>query len=143
MSKKSNKKQVKKEEAATSGKFDDLIDQIEKMSVLELSTLVEDLEAKFGPVQVAAAGAGTSGADSAEGEAQEQGSAKVNIELTEAGDNKLGIIKAVKKITQKGLKDCKDIVEDTPQVIVEDVDKEEAQEMKKELEETGAKVTLK
>ncbi|MCH7492786.1 50S ribosomal protein L7/L12 [Patescibacteria group bacterium] len=123
-------------------KFKDLVESVEKLSVMELAELVKVLEDKFGvsaQAPVAVAGAAASG--DGDGEAEEQST--FNVELVEAGPNKISIIKAVREITAKGLKDSKDIVDAAPKVIKEGVGKEEAEELKKKLEETGAKVALK
>ncbi|MFA6098639.1 MAG: 50S ribosomal protein L7/L12 [Patescibacteria group bacterium] len=122
-------------------KFKSLVSEIEKLSVMELAELVKVLEEKFGvsaqaPVAVAAAGAGEAGAA-----AEEQSS--FNVELTAVGGNKISVIKVVREITQKGLKDAKDMVDAAPKVIKEGATKEEAAELKKKLEEAGAQVTLK
>ncbi|MBU4332428.1 50S ribosomal protein L7/L12 [Patescibacteria group bacterium] len=124
-------------------KFKSLIEEIEKMSVLDLAELVKILEKKFGvsaaaPVAVAAAGATGAGAGE---EAEEKSS--FNVELTEIGGNKIGVIKAVRELTELGLKDAKDLVEAAPKMVKEAVAKEEAEKMKKKLEEAGAKVSLK
>ncbi|MCG2692884.1 50S ribosomal protein L7/L12 [Candidatus Parcubacteria bacterium] len=113
------------------------------MSVLDLAELVKILEKKFGvsaaaPVAVAAAGATGAGAGE---EAEEKSS--FNVELTEIGGNKIGVIKAVRELTELGLKDAKDLVEAAPKMVKEAVAKEEAEKMKKKLEEAGAKVSLK
>lgn len=123
-------------------KFQDLVKQIEEMSVLDLSELVKVLEDKFGvsaaaPMAFAAAPA----AGGAEAAAAEKTS--FNVELTEVGGNKIAVIKAIRTITQLGLKDAKDLVDKAPAVIKENVSKEEAEEMKKQIEEAGAKVELK
>ena len=123
-------------------KFKDLVESVEKLSVMELAELVKVLEDKFGvsaQAPVAVAGAVASG--DGDGEAEEQST--FNVELVEAGPNKISIIKAVREITAKGLKDSKDIVDAAPKVIKEGVGKEEDEELKKKLEETGAKVALK
>lgn len=123
-------------------KFKDLVESVEKLSVMELAELVKVLEDKFGvsaQAPVAVAGAAASG--DGDGDAEEQST--FNVELVEAGPNKISIIKAVREITAKGLKDSKDIVDAAPKVIKEGVGKEEAEELKKKLEETGAKVALK
>ena len=126
----------------TPAKFKDLVEKIEKMSVLDLAELVKVLEKKFGvsalaPVAVAAA-PGTP----AEGKAAQEEKAVVNIELTEVGSNKIGVIKAIRTVTEKGLKEAKDLVDSAPQIVKEGVKKEEAEEIKKKLEEVGARVTL-
>ncbi len=123
-------------------KFQELVKQIEEMSVLDLSELVKVLEDKFGvsaaaPMAFAAAPAG-GGAEAAAAE-----KTSFNVELTEVGGNKIAVIKAIRTITQLGLKDAKDLVDKAPQVIKENVSKDEAEEMKKQIEEAGAKVELK
>ena len=130
-------------EVEVPAKFKDLVKTIEEMSVLELSELVKVLEEKFGvsaaaPVAVAAAGGAGAGEEAA---AEEKSS--FNVELTEMGGNKIAVIKAVRAVTSIGLKDAKDLVEAAPKVVKEGVAKEEAETMKKTLEEAGAKVTLK
>ena len=134
----------KKEEKAVEvpEKFKGLVDQVEKLTVVELAELVKVLEDKFGvsaqaPVAVAAAAPAAG-----EGEEAEEQST-FNVELTGAGSNKIAVIKVVREITQKGLKDSKDIVDSAPVVLQEGVGKEEAAETKKKLEEAGAQVALK
>ncbi|MFH1559168.1 MAG: 50S ribosomal protein L7/L12 [Patescibacteria group bacterium] len=126
------------------GKFKQLVEEIEKMSVLELSELVKVLEDKFGvsaaaPVAQVAAPAGSG--DGANDQAAEKTS--FNLELTSPGDSKIAIIKLVNEITGLGLKGAKDLVDGAPKVIKENVAKEEAEELKKKLEEAGAAVELK
>ncbi len=123
-------------------KFKKIVEEIEKMSVLDLSELVKVLEDKFGvsaaaPVAVAAAPGTAAGGE----EAAEQTS--FTVELTAAGDNKIGVIKAVREVTQLGLKEAKELVDGAPKPVKEGVSKEEAEEIKKKLEEVGAQVTLK
>lgn len=139
------KEEAKEEskEVEVPAKFKDFVKQIEEMSVLDLAELVKILEEKFGvsaaaPVAMMAGGA--AGGDAA-GAAEEKDA--FDVELADAGGNKIGVIKAVRGITQQGLKECKDLVEGAPAVIKEGVKKEEAEEMKKTLEEAGAKVNLK
>ena len=145
--KKEEAKEEKKEGESVKvpAKFKKLIEEIEKMSVLELAELVKILEKKFGvsaaPQMVAAAPAAAQGTAAP---ADEKSS--FNIVLTAVGDKKIEVIKAVRDITQKGLKDSKDIVDaiaSGEQVIKENVKKEEAEEMKKKFEAAGAKVELK
>jgi len=127
-------------------KHEDIIEKIEKMSVLELSELVKVLEDKFGvSAQQVVGVAASPGTSSAEGEASgtEEEKSEFNIELTEVGDQKIQVIKAVREITQKGLKEAKDLVDAAPKVITENIAKNEAEEIKKKLEETGATVALK
>ena len=122
-------------------KFKDLVETIGKMSVLDLAELVKVLEDKFG-VSAAAPMAVAAAAPAADADVVEEKSA-FDVELTEAGPNKIAAIKAVRAITQIGLKDAKDLVDAAPKVIQEGVAKEQAEEWKKALEEAGAKVTLK
>lgn len=132
-----------KTETKVPAKFKDLVKTVEEMSVLELSELVKVLEDKFGvsaaaPVMMAAAGAAAGGAAAPAAE-----KTSFNVELTAAGDQKIAAIKAVREVTQLGLKDAKDLVEKAPAMIKENVPKAEAEEMKKKLEAAGAKVELK
>ncbi len=123
-------------------KFKSLVESIEKMPALDLAELVKVLEGKFGVSAAApmmampAAGAAAAGAP-----AEEQSS--FNVELTDAGANKIGVIKVVREVTQKGLKDAKDLVDAAPKMIKEGASKKEAEEIKKKVEEAGGKVTLK
>ena len=130
-------------EVEVPAKFKDLVKTIEEMSVLELSELVKVLEEKFGvsaaaPMAMMAAPAG--GADAGAAAAEKS---NFTVEITDAGSQKIAVIKAVREITQMGLKDAKDLVEKAPTAIKENVPKAEAEEMKKKLEEAGAKVELK
>jgi large subunit ribosomal protein L7/L12 len=125
-----------------SAKFKGIVEEIEKMSVLDLSELVKILEDKFGvsataPMAMAVAPA----AGGAEEAAEEK--SEFDVELVSAGDKKIGVIKVVKEITGKGLKDAKDMVDGAPTVLKEKAKKEEAEELKKKLEEAGATVDLK
>jgi len=128
---------------APSGKYKELIEQIEKLSVLELSELVKDLEARFGvsaaaPVAVAPTGAAAGGA----AEVEEKSS--YDVVLAASGDKKIQVIKAVREIKPDlGLKEAKDLVEGAPKDLLKGVKKEEAEEAKKKLEEAGATVELK
>ena len=96
-------------------KFKDIVASIEKMSVLDLSELVKVLEEKT----------------------------SFNVELTDSGSNKIGVIKVIRELTQMGLKDAKDLVDTAPKMIKEGVSKADAEAWKKKFEEAGAKVTLK
>jgi large subunit ribosomal protein L7/L12 len=116
----------------------ELIDAIKEMTVLELNDLVKACEEEFGVS--AAAGVVVAAAGPA-AEVEEQ--TEFNVELTEIGAEKVKVIKVVREITGLGLKEAKDTVDGAPKVIKEGVSKEEAEEMKKKLEEVGAKVTLK
>ncbi|MHB8871135.1 MAG: large subunit ribosomal protein L7/L12 [Candidatus Doudnabacteria bacterium Gr01-1014_77] len=123
-----------------SEKFQSIISEIEKLSVLELSELVKALEEKFGVS--AAAPVMMGGAAPAAAAAGEEKS-EFTVELTEGGANKIGVIKVVREITGVGLKEAKDLVDGAPKAVKENVAKAEAEEMKKKLEEAGGKVTLK
>ena len=131
-----------KKEVEVPKKFKSIVEEIEKMSVLDLSELVKILEDKFG-VSAAAPVAVAGVAPVAGGEAAAEEKSEFDVELTAAGDSKIGVIKVVKEITGQGLKDAKDMVDGAPKVIKEKVAKEEAEELKKKLEEAGATVTLK
>ncbi|MBU0546357.1 50S ribosomal protein L7/L12 [Patescibacteria group bacterium] len=122
-------------------KFKALVEEIEKMSVLDLSELVKVLEEKFGVS--AAAPAMMMAAPAAGGAAAVEEKTEFNVELTEVGANKINVIKAVKEITGLGLADAKALVDGAPKVLKEGVKKEDAEAMKKKIEEAGGKVTLK
>lgn len=136
--------EIKKEEAVEiPAKFQDLVTQIEKMSVLDLSELVKVLEKKFGVS--AAAPVMAMGVASAVGGSAEAGEEKTsfNVELKDAGAQKIQVIKAVREITGKGLKEAKDLVDGAPSMIKEGATKDEANDIKKKVEEAGGKVELK
>lgn len=126
-------------------KFKALVEQIEKLSVLELSELVKVLEGKFGVSAAAPMMMGSAFGGQAAGAAAPAAEEKTefNVELTDAGANKINVIKVVREITGLGLKEAKDIVDGAPKVVKENVAKAQAEEMKKKMEEAGAKVTLK
>lgn len=137
------KKEVKE---ALSEKAQKVIDAVEGMTVLELSSLVKALEEKFGvtaQAPVFAAGmmpqAGAAGAGAA---AQEE-KATFTVVLANSGTNKIQVIKEIRAITTLGLKEAKDLVDSAPKTIKEDVPKQEAEEIKKKLETAGGKVELK
>jgi len=121
-------------------KFKTIVEAVEKMSVLELSELVKVFEAKFGVSAQATVVASTPVEGS--GEAKEEKDT-FSLELTEAGPNKIAVIKVVKEKLALGLKEAKDAVEAAPKVLKEGMKKAEAEELKKALETAGAKVTLK
>ena len=126
-------------------KFQSLVEEVEKMSVLDLAELVKILEKKFGVSATPVAVAGGPAVAEGSGEAEEEKSS-YNVELTAVGDKKIEVIKAVRDITEKGLKEAKDLVDaiaSGPQMIRENVKKEDAEEMKKKFETAGAKVELK
>lgn len=117
--------------------IENIIAEIKEASILELNDLVKAIEEEFGvtaaaPVAVAAAGAETAAAKDS-----------FDVELTAAGDKKVGVIKVVREITGEGLKEAKAIVDGAPSVIKEGVSAAEAEEIKAKLEEAGASVTLK
>lgn len=131
-----------KKEVTVPEKFKALVEQIEKLSVLELSELVKVLEEKFG---VSAAAPMAMGAMPAAGAAAAVAEEKTEftVELSDAGANKINVIKVVREATGLGLKEAKDIVDAAPKAVKENAPKAEAEELKKKLEEAGAKVTLK
>lgn len=122
-------------------KFKKLVEEIEKMSVMDLAELVKVLEGKFGvsPMMVPT----TVGIPTEVGTAVEEEKTEFTVELKNAGSQKIQVIKVVREITGKGLKEAKDLVEGAPQVVKENVKKEEAEEMKAKLEGVGATVELK
>ena len=119
-----------------------LIEQVKSMSVLELSNLVKALEDEFGvvaaaPVAVAAAPAG----EDSSGDSDE--ASTVSVVLAEVGDKKIQVLKAVREVTGLGLKEAKEIVDNVPKSIKEGLTKEDAEAIKKQIEEQGAKVEIK
>lgn len=120
-------------------KFKDLVEQVESMSVLELNELVKLLEKKFGVSASATVVAATAGGTADAGEEQTE----FTVHLVEAGAQKIAVIKVIKEVLGLGLKEAKDIVDGAPGDVKAGVKKEEANEMKKKLEEAGAKVELK
>jgi len=134
------KEEKKMDESKLSGNAKKVLDMVSEMTVLELAELVKVLEDKFGvsaaPVAVAAAGGATAGAPVEE-------KSEFTVKLLDAGASKIGVIKAVREVVPElGLKEAKDLVDGAPQVIKENVKKADAEEMKKKLEEAGAKVEL-
>ena len=122
---------------------EEILNAIGEMSVLELSELIKDVEDKFGvsasaAVAVAAPIAGTSGEEAAGEEKTE-----FDVMLASFGEKKVGVIKAVRAITGLGLKEAKDLVEAVPSVVKESINKDESEEIKKQLEEAGATVEIK
>ena len=121
---------------------DTLIQEIETMTVLELANLVKALEERFGVSAAAMAAPAGGGAAAPAAAAEEQ--TEFNVELTDAGANKLNVIKAVREIVSGlGLKEAKDLVDGAPKVVKESVSKDEAAKIKEKLEAAGAKVTIK
>lgn len=128
-----------KKEVIVPEKFKKLVDEIEKMSVLDLAELVKVLEDKFGVSAAAPAMMMAAAAPAAVVEEKTE----FNVELVEAGANKINVIKAVKEITGLGLAEAKGLVDGAPKIIKEGVKKDEAEAMKKKIEEAGGKVSLK
>jgi large subunit ribosomal protein L7/L12 len=121
-----------------------LIEEIKKMSVLELSELVKALEEEFGVSATAVAAAAPAGAAAAgDGAAVEEESATVDVMLTGAGEKKIQVIKVVRAATGLGLKEAKALVDEAPKPVKEGIDRDEAEKLKAELEEAGASVELK
>lgn len=139
---KAETKTEEKKDVEVPKKFEKLVKEIEEMTVLDLSELVKVLEDKFGVsaaapmAMMAAPAAGGEAAAAAEKSA-------FNIELTNAGPQKIAVIKAVRAVTSMGLKDAKDLVDKAPAVIKENVPKAEAEEIKKQIEAAGGAVELK
>ena len=118
---------------------EEIIAAIKEMTVLELNDLVQACEQDFG----VSAAAGVVVAGPAEEKAEVEEKTEWDVELTEIGPSKVGVIKVVRAATSLGLKEAKDLVDAAPKVIKEGISKQEAEDLKKQLEEAGAKVTLK
>ena len=124
-------------------KREDVLVYLENANMLEISELIKDIEDKFGvtavaPVAIAGGAAPAAGGDS--GAAEEK--TEFDIELTGVGDKKINVIKVIRSITSLGLKEAKELVDNAPSKVKEAVPKEEAEDVKKQLEEAGATVTL-
>ena len=117
----------------------ELIDAIKELTVLELNDLVKACEEEFG----VSAAAGVVVAAAAEAGPAAEEKTEFDVELTEVGAEKVKVIKVVREVTGLGLKEAKDVVDGAPKVVKEQASKEEAEDIKKKLEEVGAKVTLK
>lgn len=128
------------EDVVIPAKFKTLVESIDTMSVLELHELVKLLEKKFGVSAAAVAVAGPAGAAAG---AETEAKTSFNVELTAAGDQKIAVIKVVKAELGLGLKEAKDLVEAAPSMLKEGMKKEEAEALKKKIEEAGGKVELK
>lgn len=123
---------------------EEILDAIAEMSVLDLSELIKDMEEKFGvsaSAAVAVATPSTGGGDTDTTAAEEKD--EFDVVLTSFGEKKVGVIKAVRAITGLGLKEAKDMVEGVPNTVKEGVNKEEAEELRKQIEEAGGSVELK
>jgi large subunit ribosomal protein L7/L12 len=129
---------VAEEKVEVPAQFKKLVEEIEKMTVLELSELVKVLEKKFGVSAAAVAVAGPAAAGAAE-----EGKSTVDVELTDGGAQKIAVIKVVKEALGLGLKEAKDMVDGAPAMMKTGLKKEEAEELKKKVEEAGGKVTFK
>ena len=119
-------------------KFKSIVEEIEKMSVLDLNELVKVFEAKFGVSATAVAAAGPASAGPAE-----EVKATMNVELTDGGATKIAVIKVVKEVLALGLKEAKDLVDAAPSMLKTDMKKEDAEALKKAIEAAGGKVTFK
>ncbi len=120
-----------------------LIEAVEKMSVLELSELVKALEEKFGVSAAAPMMMGAMPSGGGEEVEKKEEKTSFGVELTSAGSQKIQVIKALREITSLGLKEAKDLADAAPKMVKEGISKEEAEEMKKKLEEAGGTVTIK
>jgi large subunit ribosomal protein L7/L12 len=125
-------------------KKEDVLTYLENANMLEISELIKDIEDKFGvtaaaPVAIAGGAASATGGDAGAEEEQSE----FDIELTSVGDKKINVIKEIRTITSLGLKDAKEMADGAPSIVKEAVLKEEAEQIKKQLEEAGATVTLK
>jgi large subunit ribosomal protein L7/L12 len=122
----------------------ELIEEIKKMSVLELSELIKALEEEFGVSATAVAAAAPAAAAAGDGDgAAEEESSTVDVVLTGPGDKKIQVIKVVRAATGLGLKEAKALVDEAPKPVREGIDREEAEKLKGELEEAGGSVELK
>jgi large subunit ribosomal protein L7/L12 len=135
-----NNMSEEKKDVVVPAKFEKLVAEVEKMSVLDLSELVKVLEDKFGVSAAAPMMMGAAPAAAAEAVEEKT---EFDVEITTCGDQKINAIKAVREITGLGLKEAKDLVDAAPKVIKEKVSKADAENFKKKLEEAGATVTLK
>ncbi|HVD58610.1 MAG TPA: 50S ribosomal protein L7/L12 [Baekduia sp.] len=120
-----------------------MIEEIKKMSVLELSELIKALEEEFGVSATAVAAAAPAAAGAGDGAAEEEESSTVDLVLTGPGDKKIQVIKVVRAATGLGLKEAKALVDEAPKPIKEGIDREEAEKLKSEIEEAGGSVELK
>ena len=123
-------------------KKEDVLVYLEKANMLEISELIKEIEDKFGVTAVAPVAIAGGAAPAGEaGEAEEQ--SEFGIELTSVGEKKINVIKVIRTITALGLKEAKELADNAPSMVKEVVPKDEAEEIKKQLEEAGATVTLK
>ena len=122
-------------------KKEDVLVYLEKANMLEISELIKEIEDKFGVTAVAPVAIAGGAAPAGEAAAEEK--SEFDIELTGVGDKKINVIKVIRTITSLGLKEAKELADNAPSVVKEVVPKDEAEEIKKQLEEAGATVTLK
>ena len=122
-------------------KKEDVLSYLENANMLEISELIKDIEDKFGVSAAAPVAVAGGAAPVAESDVEEK--SEFDVELTSVGDKKINVIKVIREITSLGLKDAKDVADNAPSVVKEAAPKEEAEEVKKKLEEAGATVTLK
>ena len=120
-----------------------ILEAVSKLTVLELSQLIKDMEEKFGVSAAAAVAVAAPAAGAGAGAAKAEEKTEFTVMLTAVGDNKVNVIKAVREVTSLGLKEAKDLVDGAPKPVKEGVSKKEAEEMKKKLEEAGGTVELK
>lgn len=124
-------------------KKEDILEAVEKMSVLELSELVKAIEEKFGVSAATPMMMGVVPIAGGEEEGKKEEKTSFGVELTNAGGQKIQVIKALREITSLGLKEAKDLADAAPKIVKEGLSKEDAEEMKKKLEVAGATVTIK
>ena len=120
-----------------------VVDFLSKMSVMDMAALKTELEAKWGVTAAVAAAAGPAAGAGAGAAAPAAEQTEFTVTLTDAGANKIGVIKAVREVTNLGLKEAKDLVDGAPKVVKEGVSKADAETIKKKLTEAGAKVDVK
>jgi len=132
-----------KEEITLSKGAQTILDSVEKLTVLELSDLVKAMEDKFGVVAAAPVAAIAPGSAGADAGAADAGSSTVDVILTSAGDKKIQVLKAVRELTGLGLKEAKGLVDAAPKPVKEGIERDEAEKIKKDLEEQGAQVEIK
>ena len=139
--KKTAAKKTSPKKSASKSDVGTIIESIEKLSVLELVELVKELEDKFGVSAQAAVMAPVAAAGPVAEEAEEK--TEFDVILTDIGDKKIQVIKAVREVTALGLKEAKDLVDSAPKAVKEAISKDEAEEVKKKFEEVGATIDIK
>ncbi len=122
---------------------EDVLSYLESANMLEISDLISDIEEKFGVSAAAPVAVAGGVAAPADGATAAEEKTEFDVELTSTGDKKIGVIKVIREVTSVGLKEAKDMADGAPSVIKEQLSKDEAEEVKKKLEEAGATVTLK